>query len=103
MNSATSSFSLFCMRHAGSSTFILSRPISNLRTLAFFIYISLSTIPANTRLFACSHAHTHTHIIAYQHIRKEENPFFLFAYNEREKKNKESERERATRLLTGRE
>ena len=42
-------------------------------------YISLSTIPANTRLFACSRTRTHTHLIAYQHRSRRRKSFFLAA------------------------
>jgi hypothetical protein len=92
MNWATSSFSLFCMRHSGCSTFFIS---SNLEPAnAFFLYISHCRQYPPTLGFLLVLTHTHTHIIAYQHISKRRKILFfflLFAYNEREgeKKNKE--------------
>jgi hypothetical protein len=71
------------MRHTGCSAFFY---LAQSRTCKrfLFLYVSLSTTPANTRLFACSR--TRTHIIAYQHTSKRRKSFFFFARREEGKK-----------------
>ena len=94
------SLCMFCMRHVVCRSFLfffffLSRPISYLRTLSFFI---LYLVVENTRqhsvfcLFSHAYAYAYNRLLTYKKRRKSFFFFFFFScyvYNEKEREERE--------------